>query len=404
MQQFIRISILIAVLFSSFPLLGQQITRSVIGSIGGSYQSGNGLRLSATVAQPPNAGTISNGQYYIRQGFQQPSSCANAPAATFEYQTIESESCKSIFIFSYTGVANEQTTFQWSFGEGASIPNSTAMNPEEVVYENPGLKNISLTVSTGTCSSTQQLDLEVIQMLLSYDASVQDIICYEDMDGSIDLLVENGTAPFTIQWEDGTSDFQLNNLLPGAYSFTLTDAQNCQLTDTIAIEGPEQLVLSALADKSTCIDMTDGSIVLDLSGGTQPYTYEWSNNATDPNLIGIPAGMYSVTVTDENKCFQVLDVEVSTACQDLQFYDILTPNGDGQNDNWVIDGIESYPNNELLIYDRWGRLVFTTTAYTGNWDGRSNDGKALPMGAYYFILRLNDSLNTMHNGSITLIR
>jgi gliding motility-associated-like protein len=64
---------------------------------------------------------------------------------------------------------------------------------------------------------------------------------------------------------------------------------------------------------------------------------------------------------------------------------ILTPNGDGQNDKWEIENLSSYPNNELVIVDRAKRVIFRKTGYANDWNGLFN-GAPLPTDTYYYIL------------------
>jgi gliding motility-associated-like protein len=80
---------------------------------------------------------------------------------------------------------------------------------------------------------------------------------------------------------------------------------------------------------------------------------------------------------------------------------ILTPNGDGKNDKWVIKNIDSYPNNEVKIYDRSGRLVYTRRNYSNEWDATMN-GSPLAEGTYYYILTIEGGKTA--KGYITIIR
>ena len=66
---------------------------------------------------------------------------------------------------------------------------------------------------------------------------------------------------------------------------------------------------------------------------------------------------------------------------------ILTPNGDGKNDFFIVKGLEKYPANKLSIFDRGGRLIYATTNYQNNWDGYFN-GKPLMEDTYYYMLDL----------------
>ena len=79
----------------------------------------------------------------------------------------------------------------------------------------------------------------------------------------------------------------------------------------------------------------------------------------------------------------------------------LTPNGDGQNDTFFVEGIEAYPSNELFIYNRWGSLVYQTTGYHNQWGG-TYQGKALPTGAYYYVLYLHDKAHTTYSGTVSV--
>ncbi|WP_343762902.1 HYR domain-containing protein [Gangjinia marincola] len=81
----------------------------------------------------------------------------------------------------------------------------------------------------------------------------------------------------------------------------------------------------------------------------------------------------------------------------------MTPNGDGANDTFYIEGIEQYPDNKLMIFNRWGNKVFETRGYANEWGG-THDGKLLPVATYYYILELNDLKDRTFRGSITIIR
>lgn len=86
----------------------------------------------------------------------------------------------------------------------------------------------------------------------------------------------------------------------------------------------------------------------------------------------------------------------------LEANNVITPNGDGINDTWVMKNIEQYPNNELNIFDREGRLVFTTIGYDNSWNGQSN-GNPLPEGTYYYSLTI-DSGKTKRTGFISIVK
>jgi gliding motility-associated-like protein len=88
----------------------------------------------------------------------------------------------------------------------------------------------------------------------------------------------------------------------------------------------------------------------------------------------------------------------------IWFPDGFTPNGDGTNDTWVIDYIYLFPECEVEVYNRWGELLFRSVGYNTPWDGRY-DGKDLPVGTYYYIIKLNDPMfPDVFTGPLTIMR
>lgn len=105
----------------------------------------------------------------------------------------------------------------------------------------------------------------------------------------------------------------------------------------------------------------------------------------------------TIFVRIENEhCFSITSFNLNTSYCDLHFYNHITPNEDGFNDNFVIAGLEKYENYVLYIYNRWGKLVWKGDKKIGNWDGFSNQDlvilkESLPTGTYYYVLNLNEA-------------
>lgn len=126
--------------------------------------------------------------------------------------------------------------------------------------------------------------------------------CSGSATGSITMSVRGATAPFTYLWSNGATTKDLTGVPAGTYSVTITDVLGCVGTASATV--PAATTITALASKTdaVCGGSSAGSIALTVSGGTAPYAYHWSNGATTQNLSGIPAGTYSVTVTDAGGC------------------------------------------------------------------------------------------------------
>ncbi len=100
--------------------------------------------------------------------------------------------------------------------------------------------------------------------------------------------------------------------------------------------------------------------------------------------------MIAYEICNENGC-DTTELLVTVICDDLKTFSGFSPNGDGKNDTFIIQGAEAYPNNRLLIFSRWGTLIFEVDGYLNNWDG-SWEGVALPEGTYFYLFDTGEGL------------
>ena len=121
-----------------------------------------------------------------------------------------------------------------------------------------------------------------------------------------------------------------------------------------------------------------------------------STSSPDPYVAPQIPTTYTVEITNEWGCKATLSVDIGIACDTLIVPNGFSPNDDGTNDGYVIEGIENYPGNRLWVYNRWGNLIYKAKDYRNSWDGVANVsgiymGKKVPTGTYFFILDLNDN-------------
>ncbi len=243
---------------------------------------------------------------------------------------------------------------------------------------------------------------------LSVTTEKTNVLCNGDNSGSATATAAGGTAPYIYSWN--TTPVQstptATGLSPGTYEVTVTDASGCNVTSgEVIITEPLPLSINAITLEAGCPDSPDGSITLEISGGTAPYSPIWSDGNTTQNRTAILPGTYEVVVTDANGCARSTNVEVGYAgsygC--LVIPQIITPNNDGYNDEWIIKNIGIYPNAEVLVYTRWGKLIYRSKNISDDpWDGRS-DGRLMPTDSYHYILYLNDG-SEPKSGVISVIR
>ncbi|MBL7950087.1 MAG: gliding motility-associated C-terminal domain-containing protein, partial [Flavobacteriales bacterium] len=279
-------------------------------------------------------------------------------------------------------------TFQWNNGAQTEDLSGLVAGAFNVVITDA---NGCISNATATVSGSAALDVAT---------STQNVACFGMETGSVDLTVSSGTQPYTFAWSNGTSSEDLQNIAAGIYGVTVTDAAGCSFTNSFVIQQPTAIaidtIISSYAEgfNVSGYGAHDGSITTAVSGGSAPYVFAWSNGATTESINGLPAGNYTLTVTDANGCSTMLTVTLAQAT-DLRMPTAFSPNGDGDNQYFVVRGLEGYPRNQLTVLNRWGNIVYEEPNYKNEWAGTSNQGDALPNGTYFIILSINDAERTL---------
>jgi len=149
---------------------------------------------------------------------------------------------------------------------------------------------------------TQEFYFEIKEQL-TLDLALVNTTC-SNITGSAALTILNGTGPFEIFWTNGDyNTLNADSLSPGQYAVQATDAGGCYgatVFNITASNGPQ--ITSIITGAPSCNGIEDASIDITVSGGSAPYTFLWSNGATTEDISNVPAGIYEVTVTDNNGC------------------------------------------------------------------------------------------------------
>lgn len=190
----------------------------------------------------------------------------------------------------------------------------------------------------------------------------------------------------------------------GSYTFLCVQAidKNCISNPAAAILNIHALpVADAGVDQSICPGHT---AQLNASGGS---SYVWtpdqtlsSGSVSNPSANPDSTTGYQVTVIDVNGCKGTDSVNVFIVVSDdcgIHVYNVVTPNQDGDNDSWWIDGIASFPENTVKIFNRWGNIVWSAKGYDNTmvvWYGQSEQGDLLPAGTYYYMITINGKTYT----------
>ncbi|MEA1874876.1 MAG: gliding motility-associated C-terminal domain-containing protein, partial [Bacteroidota bacterium] len=229
-----------------------------------------------------------------------------------------------------------------------------------------------------------------LQMMLHKE----NITCYGDNNGSIRALAHGGTAPYVYEWlaeDEISNDTAIFNLPEGFYSLIITDANACVTDTMVAIQEPAPLMVDYMSTNPSCIGNNDGYIELEVVGGTEPYVYIWDMaTASLPYFDGLYEGSYEIIVQDDNGC--ELDLETITLMdvpeECLRIPDAFTPNGDNNNDTWIIENLDLFNNYYVQVFNRWGQALYTGQPGSEPWDGTTTEGKSVPTGSYVYIVNL----------------
>ncbi|NVK05893.1 MAG: gliding motility-associated C-terminal domain-containing protein, partial [Flavobacteriia bacterium] len=219
-------------------------------------------------------------------------------------------------------VLSNVNCFGGSDGE-AYITYSGGTPPYTVTWNNGSTADTISNLTAGTyvatitdangCQVTETVSItQPVSALSSNLSLVNPILCNGSMTGSVNVIASGGTAPYSYSWSNGSSATTLINLPAGTYSVTITDANGCTVQDSIAVTQPSPLMAHiSIQNAVTCFGGSDGSLAASATGGTGPYTFSWGNGSTSPNISNLPAGTYTVTVTDANGCIQQSTVQIS---------------------------------------------------------------------------------------------
>ncbi|MBC6699968.1 DUF7948 domain-containing protein [Hymenobacter puniceus] len=267
--------------------------------------------------------------------------------------------------FANTSVGS--SSFLWNFADGTAA--STDKNPVHL-FQNPGTYRVQL-IALGAGGSCSRNDTTYVTVRVKSRPTVtlprNQALC---PGGSL-TLTATASAGTTYRWNTGATTTNIRVTQPGKYVVTVSNG-SCTTRDSTVVQQAASAKLPA--DTTGCAEGV--RLRVQAAPGS---TYLWSTQATTPDIVATTSGRYTVRVT-QGACTEEKTVVVNLQRPILP-PNVITPNGDGNNDFFKPGQDVLEPGTRLRLYNRWGRQVYATNDYRNDWNAAEQ-----PAGIYYYTL------------------
>jgi len=199
--------------------------------------------------------------------------------------------CTSLTVMPYS--------YEWDNGEDTAIATNL----------DAGNHSVTVTDDNGTMAMASIFIGEPNN--IDANEELTDVSCFGDDDGSIELFPSGGTGTFDCEWATLGTGCEQFGLEAGEYFVTITDSNDCIEAFTFEILASDPLELNMSSTDASTASASDGTASVNVSGGTPGYNYEWSNGGSSSTITGLTPGNYEVTVTDDNGCEEIDNVDVT---------------------------------------------------------------------------------------------
>ena len=219
-------------------------------------------------------------------------------------------------------------TYIWSNGyTGATLTNAPAGVYTVVGTDLSGCSSIPLSVSITQPPAIQALT-----------TAFDNLLCPGDSNGYFDVVLQGGTGSLTYAWSNGEPGLSPDSLVAGTYTITVTDMNNCSEIFTYTVSETDAINIDSVSISTpVCFGENEGSIELSISGGYGVLDYDWSPSAAaNDSLYNLAAGVYQLTITDEQACEKIdsfIVTQPDSLYSDLQ---IINESVSGAHDGKII--------------------------------------------------------------------
>lgn len=256
--------------------------------------------------------------------------------------------------------------YAWS-GGAAAVAQPTGLGV--------GSYTVTVTDANG-CTATANATLTEPSPLV-VNILKNDVFCHGGSSGMASANVMGGTPPYQYAWSTAATTPNISGLSAANYALTVTDANGCTVQQSVQIQQPNPINIQLVPTSATCATSTDGAIASQVTGGTSPFSYAWSNGATTPQLTNVAGGTYTLTVTDANGCTASLSANVATPNP----LNLLTAN---------VQPATCGQSNGLIVVIGTGGVTPYQYAWSANANVSGNSNTAANLGAGTYSVTVTD--------------
>lgn len=280
---------------------------------------------TATVSVTGGTGTLTY-QWDDIPGMQTTQTATNLPAGTYNVIVTDANGCNetaTATITEPTAVVASISSFTNPTCNGINDGSATASGTGGTVAGNysylwsdnqttqtavnlPGGTYTVTVTDDNMCSDTVSVTLINPPSVTVVIDSIANVDCFGASTGSIDITVSGGTLPYTYNWADGPTSEDRSNLTAGTYDLVITDNRGCMDNFSFVITQPANGMQATFnVNDVNCNGLSDGNIKANVTGGSQPYSFNWEGNpmgSPNDSIFNLVANTYRVTITDNNGC------------------------------------------------------------------------------------------------------
>lgn len=265
-----------------------------------------------------------------------------------------------------TAEANAAPPFSYSWSNGSSAA--------EITNLSSGIPYTVTVTAIGNCTSTASATLTSPQSLNITEEEVRPD-CKDGKGGSINIAVTGSNSPFTYAWSNDSTMQDIGALSAGTYTVTVTNSKGCSITQTFSVPGVSTPLAVQLDNTAvSCYGLSDGQIAATISGGSPPFSFQWSNTPLDTNIVNnLARGTYTVTVQDSIGCAVVQTATVEQPDTLVAVLDITQLRCHGDSDGKIT-----------------AMITGGTPSYDYTWGDMQTGASRTNLGAGTYVLTVTD--------------